>query len=165
MHLGSSAGDPGPGLAIRAMVEGDLDRVMGIAASLATAPQWSRSLYEAAIALGDGPRRIALVAEQAGERAGEAIGFVVARVVGPVAEIETIAIAGNAQGYGFGSSLLLAALGALRLAGAEEVELEVRASNGAALRLYERAGFGEVGRRRGYYREPVEDAVLLRLGL
>jgi ribosomal-protein-alanine N-acetyltransferase len=161
MHLDSSAGDPAPGLAIRAMVEGDLDRVMEIAASLATAPQWTRSAYKNAIASADGPRRIALVAE----RAGEVIGFVIARVVGPVAEVESIAIAGNAQRYGFGSSLLLAALGELRLAGAEEVELEVRSLNRAALWMYERAGFSEVGRRRGYYRGPVEDAVLLRLEL
>jgi ribosomal-protein-alanine N-acetyltransferase len=153
--------DPAPGFAIRAMMEGDLDRVMEIAASLATAPQWARSAYKDAIASGDGPRRTALVAEHS----ADVIGFVVARVVGPLAEIETIAIAGNAQGYGFGSSLLLALLEELKLAGAEEVELEVRASNGAALRMYERAGFREVGRRREYYRGPVEDAVLLRLEL
>jgi [ribosomal protein S18]-alanine N-acetyltransferase len=152
--------DPGTGLAIRAMVEGDLDRVMAIAASLATAPQWNRSAYEAAIASGDGPRRIALVAE----RSGEVIGFVVARVVGPVADIETIAIVAKEQGFGFGSSLMLAVLGELRLDGVEDAELEVRASNGAALGMYERAGFREVGRRRGYYREPIEDAVLLRMG-
>ena len=157
--------DPGTGLTMRTMVEGDLDRVMEIAGSLATAPQWTRGAYEAAIAGGVGPRRIALVAERAGERAGEVIGFAIARVVAPVAEIETIAIDGKAQGYGFGSSLLLAVLEDLRLAGAEEVELEVRASNEWAIRLYERAGFLEVGRRRGYYREPVEYAVLLRLGI
>jgi [ribosomal protein S18]-alanine N-acetyltransferase len=143
------------------MAEGDLDRVMEIASSLATAPQWMRSAYEAAIVSGDGPRRIALVAEHS----GEVIGFAVARMVAPVAEIETIAVVARKQGHGFGLSLLLAALGELRLAGVEDVELEVRSSNRAALCVYERAGFREVGRRRGYYREPVEEAVLLRLGL
>jgi ribosomal-protein-alanine N-acetyltransferase len=38
----------------------------------------------------------------------------------------------------------------------------VRATNRAAVALYGRAGFREVGRRRGYYRDPVEDAVLMR---
>jgi ribosomal-protein-alanine N-acetyltransferase len=151
--------DPGTGLTIRAMVEGELDRVMAIAASLATAPQWPRQAFETAILGKDGPRRIALVAEHT----GQLIGFVVARLVGPVAEIETIGMDGKMQGCGFGSSLLLAVLDELRLVGAEDVELEVRASNERAIRLYERAGFLEVGRRRRYYREPVEDAVLLRL--
>ena len=160
-HLDWSTGDPGTGLRIRAMVEGDLDRVLGIAASLVTAPQWSRSAYETAIGSGDGPRRITLVAE----RSGEVIGFVVARVAALVAEIETIAVDGNEQGVGFGSSLLLATFDELRLAGATEVELEVRASNQSALRFYQGAGFGEVGRRRGYYRAPVEEAILLRLEL
>lgn len=160
-HLESSIGDPGTGLAIRAMVESDLDRVMEVAASLATAPQWARGAYELAIASGDGPQRIALV----GEHSGEVTGFVVARAVGPVAEIETIGIDPKAQGYGFGSSLLLAVLEELRLIGVSEVELEVRSSNERALRVYVRAGFLEVGRRRGYYGEPVEDAVLLRIEL
>src|SRR6202522_868443 len=94
MHPDSDTGEPGTGLAIRGMVESDLDRVMAIAASLATAPQWTRGAYEVAIASGDGPRRIAL----ATERSGEVIGFVVVRAVVRMAEIETIAIAGNGQG-------------------------------------------------------------------
>jgi [ribosomal protein S18]-alanine N-acetyltransferase len=143
------------------MVASDLDRVIAIASSLATAPQWPRSVYDAASSGSDGLRRIALVAEHS----GEVIGFAIARVVGPVAEIETIAIARNAQRCWFGSSLLLAVIEELRLAGVEEVELEVRSSNERALRFYERAGFLEVGRRRGYYREPAEDAVLLKMEL
>ena len=151
----------GDGLVIRPMAESDLDRVMAIASSLATAPRWTRAAYEYAMAGGNGPRRIALLAEHC----GEVIGFVAARVVATVAEIETIAVDGKAQGLGFGSSLLLAAQDELRLAGVEEVELEVRASNGAALRVYERAGYREIGRRRGYYRDPDEDALVLRLAL
>jgi ribosomal-protein-alanine N-acetyltransferase len=142
------------------MAGSDLDRVMAIAASLATAPQWTRAAYEAAISGEEGPRRIALVVENS----RDVIGFAIALVIGPVAEIETIGIESKAQGHGFGSSLLLAMLEELRLAGAGEVELEVRSSSEWAIRLYKRAGFLEVGRRRGYYQEPVEDAVLLLLG-
>lgn len=43
----------------------------------------------------------------------------------------------------------------------EGVYLEVRPSNQAALALYARCGFGEVGRRRRFYRFPVEDALIL----
>lgn len=146
-------------LRIRAMAEGDLDAVMAIASALPTAPQWERSAYEIAIRAGDAPRRIALVAELS----DAVVGFAIARVIGPLAEIETIAVATEVQGVGVGSRLLQTALQEARLAGATEVELEVRPSNQAAIRLYARAGFREAGRRRGYYREPVEDAVLLAL--
>jgi [ribosomal protein S18]-alanine N-acetyltransferase len=42
------------------------------------------------------------------------------------------------------------------------VWLEVRPSNAAARRLYESRGFQLIGRRRGYYRAPVEDALVMR---
>jgi ribosomal-protein-alanine N-acetyltransferase len=153
--------DPGSGLTIRGMTEGDLDRVVAIASALATAPQWSRSAYVDALAAGNGLLRIALVAEYA----GRVIGFVVARVLGSQAEIESIAVVSEVQGFGFGSALLVALLQELRQAAVAEVELEMRASNGPAWRIYERAGFREMGRRREYYRDPAEDAVLLGLKL
>jgi [ribosomal protein S18]-alanine N-acetyltransferase len=152
--------DPGTGLTIRVMTERDLDRVVAIASALPTAPQWSRSAYVAAAA-GNGLRRIALVAEYS----GEVIGFAVASVLASQAEIESIAVELEAQGSGFGSSLLVAMLQELKLAKVEEVELEMRASNGKGWRIYERFGFCEEGRRRGYYLDPVEDAVLMRLRL
>jgi [ribosomal protein S18]-alanine N-acetyltransferase len=144
---------------VRAMVEEDLDRVIGIAASLPTAPQWARSVYEAAIVAAGALRRIALVAEVG----GALVGFAVASMVGPQAELESIAVAGEAQGRGTGTALLAGLIRELRLAGAGELELEVRESNRTAADFYARAGFHEVGRRRGYYHDPVEDAVLLRL--
>jgi ribosomal-protein-alanine N-acetyltransferase len=143
------------------MAESDLERVMGIAATLATAPQWSRSAYESAIAAEAEPKRIALVAEHS----GEVTGFAIARVVAPVAEIETIAIQKNAQGFGFGSDLMRAVFEELKLVGVNEVELEVRASNRQALWFYGQVAFVEVGRRRLYYRDPDEDAVLMKIEL
>jgi ribosomal-protein-alanine N-acetyltransferase len=146
---------------VRPMSETDIDRVMAIARSLPTAPHWGRSAYEDALREGSVVRRIALVTEHT----GETIGFVIARLLGPVAEIESIGIAEKWQGYGFGSSLLHATMEELKMVGVKEVELEVRASNEWAIRLYQRAGFSEVGRRREYYQWPVEDALLLRSGL
>jgi len=61
--------------------------------------------------------------------------------------------------------LLETALEFSRLAGSARAYLEVRASNGPALALYKRHGFGESGRRAQYYRDPVEDAVLLSICL
>ncbi len=99
----------------------------------------------------------------------ELIGFAIVRLLAPESELESIAIRTNAHGRGFGSSLLSAILQELKRArpetGVEQVDLEVRASNAAALGLYRQAGFRETGRRRGYYADPIEDAVLLTLDL
>jgi len=64
---------------------------------------------------------------------------------------------------GIGASLLDAALAEGRRRGAQNMYLEVRESNSAARRLYASRGFEELGRRRGYYKRPVEDAIVLRL--
>jgi len=152
---------PGTGLEIRPMAPGDLDRVVEIAASLPTAPKWPRSAYRAAISPQGQPHRVALVAVYE----GVAIGFAVSRLVLRDAELETIGIEAGAQGHGFGSSLLFAMVEELKTAGADEILLEVRASNAQALAFYRKAGFLETGRRRGYYAGPVEDAILMRLSL
>jgi len=151
----------GGAVAIRTMVEGDLDRVLAIADSLSTAPRWPREAYAAAIGADGWPRRIALVAEVGGEVAG----FAVARLVAEEAELESIVVPGELQGRGIGWALLSELIRLARLAGAREIGLELRESNRTAGRLYERAGFREAGRRLGYYREPVENAVVLRLAL
>jgi len=133
-----------------------VDRVMAIAGSRATAPQWPRAAYLEAVA-----GRVALVAIEA----GAVMGFAVAQVVLPEAELESIAVEAGSQGRGVGALLLRALMERLRGLGVSELGLEVRASNAAALGLYGRVGFREVGRRRAYYSGPVEDAVLLRVAL
>jgi ribosomal-protein-alanine N-acetyltransferase len=147
------------------MEEADIDPVMAIAASLPTAPHWARSAYEAATSSLGEPKRMAWVAVYS----RELIGFAIVRLLAPESELESIAIRTNAHGRGFGSSLLSAILQELKRArpetGVEQVDLEVRASNAAALGLYRQAGFRETGRRRGYYADPIEDAVLLTLDL
>ena len=47
--------------------------------------------------------------------------------------------------------------------GATRWSLEVRATNGAALRLYSRAGFRQMERRAGYYEDPPDDGVLMEI--
>jgi ribosomal-protein-alanine N-acetyltransferase len=90
-------------------------------------------------------------------------GFVVARIVGAEWEIENIAIAGSARRRGLGTRLLGELLDLARAQGAEAVFLEVRESNRAARSLYEKWAFLESGRRRNYYNDPEEDAILYRL--
>jgi ribosomal-protein-alanine N-acetyltransferase len=75
--------------------------------------------------------------------------------------INNLAIRPELRGRGLGGQLLRASLEAAARLGAASATLEVRQSNVAARRLYARAGFNEAGVRRNYYRQPVEDALVL----
>lgn len=97
-----------------------------------------------------------------GYSASAVCGYVVAWFVGGQGEIANLAVDEAARGRGLGSALLDAALEEARRHGTEEVFLEVRSSNARARQLYESRGFAEVGKRRKYYRRPVEDAIILR---
>lgn len=92
-------------------------------------------------------------------------GFVAARVNVDELHINNIGVRDEARRRGLGSALLLAALTAGRRLGAESALLEVRAGNLPAQALYRRQGFEAVGRRRNYYREPPEDALVMRASL
>ena len=95
------------------------------------------------------------------ERGQEAGGFVLARVVADEAEILTLAVDPPSQGQGAGRRLLQAAMDDSRRRGAMAMFLEVAPSNAAALALYSRAGFVQVGRRPRYY-PGGGDALVLR---
>ena len=110
-------------------------------------------------------RMVVLVAaegEGAGDGAVGVVGYVVALVLAPDAEVADLAVAPEARRRGVGRALLARAIEVLADLTVRAVHLEVRESNRAARTLYESAGFRPVGRRRGYYRQPVEDALLLR---
>jgi [ribosomal protein S18]-alanine N-acetyltransferase len=77
-------------------------------------------------------------------------------------EIANICTAPTARGQGIGGRLLDDALAWADSSGVTEVYLEVRTSNSAARALYTARGFSMVGRRRGYYQHPTEDALVLR---
>jgi ribosomal-protein-alanine N-acetyltransferase len=78
-------------------------------------------------------------------------GFIIARRVGPEAEILSVATARSQQGRGIAGGLLRLHLGRLAGLGVKVVFLEVDENNEPALRLYRKSGFREVGRRQGYY--------------
>ena len=105
---------------------------------------------------------VALVAE-AGD--GTVAGYVLGRVIVDEAEILTIATHPGARRQGIGGALLGALLAEVRQRGAHAVWLEVRLSNEAARAMYQGVGFVAAGLRKGYYRQPVEDALVLRLDL
>jgi len=95
----------------------------------------------------------------------EADGFILMRVVLDEAEILTLAVRPAARGAGLGGRL--AGQGAVRAAqaGATRIFLEVAEDNAAARALYDRAGFRQIGCRRGYYDGGRTDALVLERDL
>ena len=80
-------------------------------------------------------------------------GFALSRLAADEAEILTIAVHYSLRGRGVGRALLKNNMSRLAAAGAEKLFLEVERENAAALALYAKFGFREVGQRRGYYRK------------
>ncbi|MGY6410552.1 MAG: ribosomal protein S18-alanine N-acetyltransferase [Alkalilacustris sp.] len=90
-------------------------------------------------------------------------GFGLTRVTLDEAELLTLAVAPAARGQGLGTRLLAELMARAAARGAAAMLLEVAADNTAARVLYARAGFVEIGRRRGYYGGT--DALVLRAPL
>lgn len=96
---------------------------------------------------------------------GAVIGYSVVWVSGDECELANLAVEPGRRGEGCGARLLDEALRRAHEESLMVMFLEVRASNEAALRLYAKHGFHEVGRRKDYYRNPVEDALVMRRDL
>ena len=96
---------------------------------------------------------------------GERTGYGEIRTVAGEAQVYNIAIAPEYRREGIGEALLRHLISKAEDDGCMLVTLEVRSSNEAAMALYTRLGFREVGRRKGYYAKGGEDAVLMDLDL
>lgn len=79
------------------------------------------------------------------------------------ADIANIATLPQCRGCGIGFRLLTKMIDIARDDGAERIFLEVRESNVPAMSLYEKSGFAKIGKRRNYYNNPREDAVIMML--
>ena len=90
-------------------------------------------------------------------------GYVVALEAADEGEILNLAVAPGGRRHGLGRALVEESIQTLRERGVRQIYLEVRDSNAPARALYAAHGFKEVGRRKAYYRRPVEDAIVLRL--
>ena len=143
---------------IRPMVHADIPPVMAIANSLPDAPHWRTEVYQDMLGPARSPARICLVAEDSERRL---VGFGVMVLIPPQAELEAIAVTGECQRQGIARNLLSDLLTGLKRFHITEVMLEVRESNLAARAFYRSSGFAETGRRRGYYADPQEDALLM----
>jgi ribosomal-protein-alanine N-acetyltransferase len=148
---------------IRPVTPDDVPCIRALEQQEERAAHWSEREY-AALFAPDAPTRIALVVVDEMSPA-QIHGFVIARCSGNDSEIENVVVARERQQLGIGTRLIQEVLLRAHSGGATSVLLEVRESNLAARRLYEKLGFSEQGRRKGYYSSPIEDALVLRKSL
>lgn len=93
---------------------------------------------------------------------GKVLGYVGSQTVMGESDMMNIAVCPDWRRQGIAAGLIVGLIGALKLRGSHSLTLEVRPSNEAAKALYEKLGFTQVGRRKNYYRNPKEDALILR---
>jgi ribosomal-protein-alanine N-acetyltransferase len=137
---------------VRRMVPADAQAVLSLLEESPAASMWSKQSLEESAA-----RWIAWVAETNGALAG----FLVGRPAADEFEILNLAVAGKFRRNGIASRLIQTAIETARSAGVANIFLEVRASNQAGIALYMHLEFRVCGKRKNYYRDPIEDAVLL----
>ena len=89
-------------------------------------------------------------------------GYVGSQSVMGEADMMNLAVRSDYRRQGIGKALVQELIAALKNRGVSSLALEVRASNTPARMLYEAVGFRQVGRRPRYYRNPKEDALILR---
>ena len=95
------------------------------------------------------------------EEDGNLLGYLVLSSVLDEGSVDNVAVAPAYRRRGVADALLDDAEARARVLGLASVTLEVRAGNLPAIRLYEKHGFREVGRRPNYYERPREDAILM----
>jgi len=137
--------------AIRSAMLDDIPAILAIEQQAASAAHWPPKQYEKLVSTG-----VVLVAEQA----GKVHGFVCAKDAAGEWEIENVVAARESLRQGLADQLINALIVQAEKAAASRILLEVRESNQPARRLYEKHAFREVGRRRNYYNQPLEDAIL-----
>ncbi len=92
-------------------------------------------------------------------------GYSVLRLLGPEAEIENICVSPDMRRNGIGETLMRKMIQTALTEKASVIFLEVRAGNTPARALYQKLGFKELYARKGYYRDPTDDAIIMQLTL
>ena len=101
----------------------------------------------------------------AAEEGNDLLGYVWARFVLDEGNIGNVAVAPDSRRRGIGAALLKALFAESERRGAAVLQLEVRESNAPAIALYTGAGFAPVGKRKNFYSNPTENAVLMTISL
>lgn len=139
---------------IRTMTDDDVTQCVEIADE-SSLSFWSEDAYHRELSRTDA---IAVVAAEL----HHVLGFIIGRIVaGPEAEIYNIGVRADARRAGIGRSLIDSFGRECRKLNVNSIWLEVRISNIAAIKFYEEADFVQVSVRKGFYSNPLEDALLM----
>jgi ribosomal-protein-alanine N-acetyltransferase len=141
-------------VAVRPATSSEVAAILAIERQSPSAAHWTSEQYNNLLRNG-----VVLVSEEAGKLAG----FICAKAVAGEWEIENVVVAPEFLRRGIASRLLSRLIQQARNAEASAILMEVRESNEPARRLYEKHDFREVGSRRAYYNDPVENAILYTL--
>ena len=139
---------------IVSMVESHVAQVAALEKACFTTP-WSENSVRAELT---NPLSLWLVAVDH----GQVVGYVGSQSVMDEADMMNVAVSDAYRRQGIARKLVEALITALDKRGVHSLTLEVRASNEPAKQLYRQIGFEQVGRRPNYYRNPKEDALILR---
>ena len=142
---------------LRPMRETDLDAIMRIEEAAYPFP-WTRGIFRDCMRAGY-PMWVQ-------ERGDSIAGYGVLSIAADEAHVLNLCTAPDNEGNGLGQRMLQALLRIARGGGAQRVYLEVRPSNPRAIRLYDRSGFNEIGRRPRYYptaNHGREDAIVMAM--
>jgi ribosomal-protein-alanine N-acetyltransferase len=143
---------------IRSAALNDVPAILAIEQQAPSAAHWTADEYSNLVGSG-----VVLVAEEATEESGKLSGFICAKVIAGEWEIESVVVAAEFLRRGIANGLVRELIQRAAHEQASAILLEVRESNLPARRLYQKHGFREVGRRRVYYKDPVEDGILYAL--
>ena len=143
-------------MTIRKMALEDVDQVLAIDEASFSLPWPARSFH---FELTNNPASRSWVAEIEGQVVGMVVGWMIVDEI----HIATIATHNDFRRQGIAEKLLIHTLQSAKEEGALTSFLEVRESNRFARQMYNKFGYVEVGRRRHYYKDNNEDAILMSL--
>lgn len=147
--------EPSPDVTLRPFREGDLQALAELERRCFAIP-WSRDALAATFLHGDGRATVAV------SETGAVLGYIGVRPLPDALEILNLAVAPEVRRTGIARRLLAGADAEAATLGRPTVLLEVRDGNLPARQLYRSAGFLETGRRRRYYADTGEDAILMQ---
>lgn len=142
------------GPAIRPITPRHIDAMVAIE-RLSFSDPWSREMFRSELEVGGGTYARGV------ERDGRLVGYLLAVIVADEAHLGNLAVHPDDRRSGLGQMLLEDLLREARRLGVVRITLEVRESNAIARKFYLRNDFIDVAIRKNYYRNPVEDAIVM----